>query len=56
MAGDAFRITVLSKQWILRLLVMIENDFFPALFVMTGFALGTKVPLVFIVFLVTIVA
>jgi len=51
-AADAFRIFVLSNQWIFGLLVMVENDFFPALFVMAGFAFGTEVTLVFVVFLV----
>lgn len=51
-AADAFRVMVLSEQRILGLLVVVEDNFFPALFVMTGFALGPKIPLVLIVFLV----
>ncbi len=56
MATDAFRIAMLAQQRVIGLLVVVENNFLPALFVMANFALGSEIPLVLVVFLVTGVA
>jgi hypothetical protein len=52
MATDALGIDVLSEQRIFGFLVMVENDCFPTLLCVTGFALGAEIPFVFVVFLV----
>lgn len=54
--ADAFCLAMLSEQRIFGLLVMIEQDIFPALGIMASFAFGAKVPLMLIVLLMTIVA
>lgn len=44
--GDTFGLAVLAKQLVFGLSVMIKNDLFPALVVVTGLALGAKFSLV----------
>ena len=53
LAGEAF---VFVSQWVFGLTVVIEDDFFPMLVGMTGFALLAIVPFVCIVFLMARVA
>ena len=56
MTADTFRFAMFSKQRVFCLLVVVEEDFFPALLVMAGFTLGTKVSFVLIVFFMALVA
>jgi hypothetical protein len=56
MTTDAFHLMMLSEQWVLGLLVMVEQNLFPAHFVMTGFALGPKGTSVLVVLIMTVVA
>ena len=50
-ASNTLGIFVFSEQRIFGLLVMVEDDFLPALFVVAGFTFGTEVALVLVIFL-----
>jgi hypothetical protein len=54
--ADTFRVFVFGHQWILGILVMIEQDLFPIAFNVASLALGSEVALVLVVLLVTCVA
>ena len=56
MATDAFRVAVLAQQRVIGLLVVVENNLFPALCVMASLTLGSEIALVLVVFLVAGIA